>query len=338
MRRAAVALLSLTLGCDALVGGQCAEGYALMDGACAQVAASDATDPSDGGAGGSGAGGDAHGGATSDGGSASSLGGAGTVDNCDGGQWLCGGQCVDLDSDAFHCGGCFNACPTQICLDGECKGGPTGHVVVAGMSYQSSTAASRHILGNAVFLPTPHTVRIVDYRAHADPTVAATVSAVIDGQADLRGRAVDVTIAPTPSAVDALLDVASYDLLFVHDQPLMPSNGPADFAKNAGETIQRFFADGGTVIVLAVSPIMAELLSETALLDTLDLWSITGATVQKAAPTDALSVGVAAPMFAANATSVIITGATPGPQLSFVFSDDSPAQNPVVIHRVVDVE
>ncbi len=330
---------ALGLGCDALVGGACADGYALKDGACAPVA--DASDGGGGSAeGGAGVGGEGDGGDGLGGGlgGGSSLGGAGPVDNCDGGQWLCGGACVDLDSDALHCGGCFNACPTHICIDGQCKGGPSGHVVVAGMSYLSSTAASRQILGNAVFLPTPHTVRILEYRAHADPATSANVTAVIDGQAALRGRAVDLGVAETPGAIAAALDVAAYDVLLVHDQPLMPPGEPADFAKTAGSAIARFAGDGGTVIVLAVSPVMADLLSATALLDTLGFVSISGATVHAAAPTDALSVGVAAPMLAANATSVIVTGATPGPELSFVFSDDSPAHNPVVIHRVVAVE
>jgi hypothetical protein len=279
------------------------------------------------------------GGAVAQGGGGGSAGQGGeSALACDGDEWICGGRCVDLDSDAFHCGQCGHQCPSQICIDGACKGGPTGHLVVAGMSFASSTAPARRILGNAVFLPSPHTVRILDYRAHAEPTVADNVDAIIAAQAQQRGRAVIVSEAPSAAAIGEALDIDDFDVLFIHDQPGFPPGQAQPFAKKAGDSMARFFSDGGTVVVLATSAPMADLLSETALLDTLGFISIAGSTVHKSAPTDAISIGVVAPMLAVADTTLIVTAELPTPDMSFVFSDDSPVAHPVVIHRVFDVE
>jgi hypothetical protein len=41
---------------------------------------------------------------------------------CDAGESVCGGSCVDLRSDAFHCGGCSQACSgDRSCSDGICN-------------------------------------------------------------------------------------------------------------------------------------------------------------------------------------------------------------------------
>lgn len=46
---------------------------------------------------------------------------------CDAGQTACGGACVDLQSDAAHCGDCDTACASgQSCVAGECQGGGAG--------------------------------------------------------------------------------------------------------------------------------------------------------------------------------------------------------------------
>ncbi|MCA9607236.1 MAG: hypothetical protein KC619_16635, partial [Myxococcales bacterium] len=51
--------------------------------------------------------------------------GCGTGESCDGGTCACGatcgGTCVDLRSNAAHCGRCDNACPADLdCVDGIC--------------------------------------------------------------------------------------------------------------------------------------------------------------------------------------------------------------------------
>lgn len=46
---------------------------------------------------------------------------------CAEGLTLCGGACVDVDSDPQHCGGCSKACPTgQVCDQAACASGCSG--------------------------------------------------------------------------------------------------------------------------------------------------------------------------------------------------------------------
>ncbi|MBL8682345.1 MAG: hypothetical protein JNK05_24465 [Myxococcales bacterium] len=51
---------------------------------------------------------------------------AGCADSCPSGQMLCSGACVDLQTNANHCGMCGNACPagprsTPVCAAGRCQ-------------------------------------------------------------------------------------------------------------------------------------------------------------------------------------------------------------------------
>ncbi|MEQ9323465.1 MAG: hypothetical protein RIF41_30155, partial [Polyangiaceae bacterium] len=83
---------------------------------------------------------------------------------------------------------------------------------------------------------------------------------------------------------------------------------------------------------------MPTLLTEAGLLDTAGLIPLDGALLFKTAPTDALALGVPAPFTAKFQTSAIVATEAASPLLSFVFSDDSAAQNPVVIHKVLPSE
>ncbi|RAL22344.1 hypothetical protein DL240_10875 [Lujinxingia litoralis] len=41
---------------------------------------------------------------------------------CKSGEQECSGRCVDVRSDAFHCGGCGQVCgPRGFCSDGVCQ-------------------------------------------------------------------------------------------------------------------------------------------------------------------------------------------------------------------------
>ena len=250
---------------------------------------------------------------------------------------ICDTACVDVSKHPGHCGFCFNACPGDLCIDGNCIGGPTGHSVVIGMSYVGFTAASRRLLGNALFMPATQHVRILAYRQWALDVAADAVDVHIDQQAMVRGRSYTLDDAPSPVAIAGLLTLQDYDVLLLLDQADMPAVAVSEFAKLAGDAVSDFFDAGGTVVALATSDPMATLLSETQLLQTLGFVPITGGMVMKQAPTDALSVAVNAPMPASQQTAVIVTAEPATPWLSFVFSDSSAAENPVVIHRVVEV-
>lgn len=62
---------------------------------------------------------------------------------CPPGQTLCGGICVDLSSDANHCGACGNACPPgKFCVGGICSTCPTGSVDCSGNCVDTNTNAN----------------------------------------------------------------------------------------------------------------------------------------------------------------------------------------------------
>ena len=58
---------------------------------------------------------------------------------CPTGQTLCGSTCVDLTSDANHCGSCGNTCPPgKVCIGGVCSC-PAGFVNCGGVCVDLNT-------------------------------------------------------------------------------------------------------------------------------------------------------------------------------------------------------
>jgi len=272
----------------------------------------------------------------SEGGSTGSV-GVGGASACGPGLATCPDGCVDLDNDIANCGMCGHVCPTELCLNGVCVGGPAGHTVVLGMTYATASAATERILGNAVFLTTSQHVRILDFRAFAEGTTVANTTAIIASEAIARGRTHDIQVESSPAALGQALNILDHDVLFIHDQPALTPAQAIALNDAAGAAMTSFVHSGGTIVVLAASAAMADLLTATSLLDTTGFVSITGDMVVKLAPTDAVSLGVPAPLLAKEETVFIVTSETPSPTMSFVFGDDSSAANPVVVHRVFDL-
>jgi len=337
---AASALIVTTSACDALVGGTCADGYIVGDDGCV-VATDQITAPpqimGEGADGGRSAGGaDPEGGGDPAGSGGFSEGGGGPINACPPDTTACGSACVDLDSNPYHCGSCFNACPTETCTAGTCDGTTLGHVAVVGMSYQQDHAPSRHLLGNAVFLPTSLDVQLLSYEGYGHPAAIKNVGTILASEAALRGRSLTETVATDPEDVAEQLATASYDVFLIHDQALAPAGHGSAFADATADALASFGQQGGVIVALAASnQEMPTLLTETGLLTTAALIPIEGATVVKSSPTDALAIGVASPFSAKVKTSAIVITEPPSSQLSFVFTDDSAAANPVVIHKVV---
>lgn len=170
-------LAPMAAGCgdgDALVGGDCASGYAPCGNNCCPVVSdasrdgtlprdgsTDATDAADTGlydgfgadrflpgsdSGGDGALLDATPGDAAPGDASSGEGGPPQDGSADGigsetGPLCmaplvdCDGVCVDTTSDPSNCGQCDNVCPSQICVNSVCQGSTAGGIVFIGHDY-----------------------------------------------------------------------------------------------------------------------------------------------------------------------------------------------------------
>ena len=148
------AAATLTACSGPLVGGECLDGYRQVEGKCvaSDVPGGSGGSGDDGHAGsgsssgtglGSGSGSDSGSGGLDGGGSdATSAGGDPNPSECADGDLACGGVCVDVRTDPYHCGACGNVCASGICVDGHCEGDFAGHVVLCGIEAERSTGVA----------------------------------------------------------------------------------------------------------------------------------------------------------------------------------------------------
>src|SRR5690606_36752939 len=64
----------------------------------------------------------------------------------------CDGECVDTQTNPRHCGMCRNICPSGICVDGECVGATSGHLIALCMDLEVQSSQPIRLLQNSVFL------------------------------------------------------------------------------------------------------------------------------------------------------------------------------------------
>jgi hypothetical protein len=287
---AALAAFAFLPGCgDAVVGGSCAPGYAMCNGACQPLAACQDVGPDTFVDVGDGAPGDVGDGSadgyetdgmlpdgvacpdppyvTNDhcGGCEIACGGTtplckgqgdppvyGCVSPCEPGKTYCNGVCVDTDIDPYNCGGCGNFCPTGLCNGGKCRGAVPGHAVAIGHDYVGAAplAAVSKVLVNAAFLPGRNPVRILGYQEYADAASVARVKAVLDGGTSMSGRTYALTPAATQAELLSKLTIDAFDVVLIYDQP----NAPAGTLLGVGAAFAPDFASfsesGGVIVAL----------------------------------------------------------------------------------------
>ena len=343
------AALSLA-ACDALVGGECRQGFVPRAGAClpsgaeATGAASGTGGVAASSTGGGGA--TASSGGSASGGGASSAGGVGGSGGATSGNGGSGGSpcqpplthcsdgCVDLQTNANDCGQCGLACATEICRAGKCSGMPIGHLVVIGMSYAQLNAPTQQLLGNASFLAPGNPLAIVDYRKYTPPADTKVTDDLLVAEAKKRGRTFDTTVVTSAAATATALDSGVYRLLFIHDQPSAPSGELASFGTAIAASAAKFAKGGGTVVVLATgsgSGEMAALLTNAALLATSGFSDANDKPAYNLPTGDAVGSGLASPFLAKSLTATLTTSETPSAKLTFVIGDA--AAKPIAVHK-----
>jgi hypothetical protein len=314
----AAAALALA-GCNALVGGRCADGLIWNGSECA--------DPGAGAQGGGGSHDDpATGGA------------AGSGPTCSADTAFCAGGCVDLDVDPSHCGTCGVHCATEMCEAGQCVGDPVGHLMVIGMSYEATNAASERVLGNAVFRTNHDPLRVATYERHAVDTAITSVHAALRRQAALRHRRYRVT-AISPTAPTAAMGNGAYDVLLILDQARAHNDTLGSVGSALEPVIADFASRGGTVVALAShdgSGQMCDFLTASGLLACSSLEPAAGM-VHNVIPTDVLGNGVLAPFEAPDlSTAFVLPTFDQSDQGAVVLASDGGL--PLAVHRVTSAQ
>ena len=272
----------------------------------------------------------------------------------------CQGQCVDpvsYNSDPDNCGECGNACPSDICQDGECRGARFGNVVLLCSDLNSATSDSgtTALLGNAVFIPSTNPVKVLAYTRGASAAAVNKVNLLIAAASGQHSRTAEITEVNTVQAVTADLNIDDYQVLLIHDLDQAKSGDPAAAATTweSGSVLTSFAKAGGVIIVLDGGDgtgEMNELINAGNLLDPMQKTSIVGHSqlltagespmareVWNNAPFDVIGVNVLSQFRATSHTCAFNTDAEESSELIFVLTDDPKRGEgaPVAIHRVI---
>jgi hypothetical protein len=332
---------------NALVDGECASGYTLVDSKCVPIGDSsisesttdvtaDVLPPLDG--------------PSSDGSAESSTPDTSTLDSpvdafvCDDGLTLCSGTCVDTTIDPFNCGGCGVICPSLLCSNSQCEGAVPGHIVIIGHDYQVAySSAQSKVLSNSLLLSSASNIRVRSYEQYSNATAVANVKAIFNAAALAQNRTVTYTVATQPTDVSTGMTVLNTDVLVVYDQSAAPASTLATIGTSWASATSNFTHVGGIVIVLdaagGLNPQMPDLLTNAQLLNVAGDTSITtGTALTVVAPQDAVGLNVVSPYGSGNGTAYLTSNEPNGGTVTYVVVDSSAGDGgtpePVVIDKI----
>ncbi len=310
-------MLSLLLGCNAVVDGQCADGYESCKGACVptgvcgMLTAPKCPEPKP---------------------SPSTPADAGVADATP------PATCGDVSTDPFNCGACGNVCATATCVEGVCRGARVGDVVVIGHDYRGAapSLAMSDVAANAVFMRARSTVRVLAWQQYADPAAVVGLGAVLDAEASRSGRRYVKSVAATADELAARISANEIDVALIFDQvDALPGELAIDGATLASP-LRKFAEDGGVIVVLNGGRGVAEMPKLLAAADLADVTSQTdasGSMLDVTAPSDVVGSGVMGPYKATGGT-VALTLGDPFAGFASVVSEPVTGK-PIVIHRTV---
>lgn len=330
MKHRALTLLTLTMSActDALVGGRCAPGWIeSADHQC--IRAVDAIDTDDAR--------DAANGETSmpdvvitdaarDGSVTDSA-------VCEAPFTMCNGECVDLNSDARHCGSCHFVCETGVCNAAACRAAHAGHLVLIGSDYEQSGAAQNALLLNAISLGARANVRVLAYTGLAKVEARQRIESIL--RAGLERVGVTITSFTDERALPRDLSIDRVDALLLYDATYTTEQKTDELARLWSSALTSYCRAGGTVVLLdaATTPFGNwSLAQRTGLLTVSE--PAPGAQLivmlRPGAATDALAVGVPVRFGPLGRTALFNTEPS-----TAVFVDESAPERAMVVHQAV---
>ena len=250
----------------------------------------------------------------------------------------CAGKCVDLNTDAGHCGKCGNACASGICSNGECVGAASGHLIAICASYERNTVGQTTLLANSVFLGPANPVRILAYVRDTSGASEAGTDLALSQAAQATGRTYNITKISALNGVNNQLTRSDFDVLLVYDQQDAPAGRLGELGTSWKDTVNDFGRTGGVVVILSGgggSAEMGDLIENIGLFSVDSMTNHDGGRFYVRAPGDAVGINVVSPFLATKKSCMFETAETPSGELVYVVSGPDPDQKPAVVHRIV---
>lgn len=251
----------------------------------------------------------------------------------------CSGSCIDTQTDAQHCGACGNVCPSGICVDGDCEGGTSGHMVALCFNFERQSSAQTNLFANTVFLASRSPVRVLSYTKDVPAGILSATNTALSQAGAIKGRSFVTTEVTSAATVATELTRANYDVLLVPDQIDAPAGELAMVGATWLAAVQNFTGTGGVVVTLTGGEGTGEM---PELIDSLEIFNATGTTEYDGqfmyvnSPGDAVGINVVTPFRSVLQSCTFDTPDAPdGLHVHVTTDNESPGGNPGAVHRIV---
>lgn len=252
----------------------------------------------------------------------------------------CNGECVDVLTNARHCGACNRPCVSGICVEGSCVGATTGHYIAMCMNFQAQSAQQVRLMQNAVFLNPRSPVRILAYNRDVRRSSEAGTDTALDVAATVEGRSYELTKTAQAATVREDLTRSNYEVLLMYDQANAAAGELRALGEDWKQVLSDFVTTGGVVLILTGgqgTDEMVEFMDEIGFFAPSDTSSYNNGRYYLQAPGDAVGINVVSPFQSVASSCVFETNDTPDGELVFVVSDtdkESGVGRPSVVHRI----
>lgn len=165
---------------------------------------------------------------------------------CADGEIACRDVCTAVKTDGQSCGACGRICPSNICVDGVCQGATPGDIVVIGHDMTKAEDFSTHakVFKNAVHLPTTDPLRVLAFERDASSELVTKTRALTGSS--LGSRALVFGQAAPEALEDADL-YASWDVVLIDG---VSADNAASYGARWATYLDAFTKKGGVLVAL----------------------------------------------------------------------------------------